>query len=86
MKMPAISDMPRFGVDELLEKPQIDEVVQYVISLSGKQKMPLWRLPGRLCLKKTVRPVTGKKARATAIWVRQTCQMRSGSMVAMLHR
>ncbi len=30
------SEMPKFGADELLEKPQIDQVVQYVISLSGK--------------------------------------------------
>ena len=31
-----ISDMPRFGVDELLEKPQIDEVVQHVLAISGQ--------------------------------------------------
>lgn len=28
------SEMPRFGTDELLERPQIDQVVQYVLSLS----------------------------------------------------
>jgi len=32
-----ISEMPRFGVDELLEKPQIDEVVQHVLAISGQE-------------------------------------------------
>ena len=32
-----LSEMPKFGVDELLEKPQIDEVVQYVRAISGQQ-------------------------------------------------
>lgn len=32
-----ISDMPRFGVDELLEKPQIAEVVQHVLAISGQE-------------------------------------------------
>jgi cytochrome c oxidase cbb3-type subunit III len=31
------SEMPRFGADELLEKAQIDEVVQYVLQLSGQE-------------------------------------------------
>ena len=31
------SEMPRFGADELLEKPQIDEVVQYVLKISGQE-------------------------------------------------
>ncbi|WP_445942029.1 cytochrome-c oxidase, cbb3-type subunit III [Pseudotabrizicola sp. L79] len=31
------SEMPRFGADELLEKPQIDEVVEYVLKLSGQE-------------------------------------------------
>ncbi|MCR8724214.1 cytochrome-c oxidase, cbb3-type subunit III [Frigidibacter sp. ROC022] len=31
------SEMPRFGADGLLEKPQIDEVVQYVLQLSGQE-------------------------------------------------
>ncbi|RGP38215.1 cytochrome-c oxidase, cbb3-type subunit III [Pseudotabrizicola alkalilacus] len=30
------SEMPRFGADELLEKPQIAEVVEYVLKLSGQ--------------------------------------------------
>jgi cytochrome c oxidase cbb3-type subunit 3 len=30
------SEMPRFGADELLERVQIDEVVQYVLQLSGQ--------------------------------------------------
>ena len=30
-----MSDMPRFGVDEFLEKPQITAVADYVLSLSG---------------------------------------------------
>ena len=30
-----ISEMPAFGADELLDKPQIDAVVNYVMSLSG---------------------------------------------------
>ena len=30
-----LSEMPAFGRDELLEKPQIDAVVNYVMSLSG---------------------------------------------------
>ena len=30
------SQMPAFGVDELLEKPQIAEVVEYVLKLSGQ--------------------------------------------------
>lgn len=30
-----MSDMPRFGVDELLDKDQIDAVADYVLSLSG---------------------------------------------------
>ncbi len=30
------SEMPKFGADGLLEKPQIDAVVQHVLSLSGK--------------------------------------------------
>lgn len=29
------SDMPKFGVEELLEKPQINDVAEYVLSLSG---------------------------------------------------
>lgn len=29
------SEMPRFGVDELLERDQIDQVASYVLSLSG---------------------------------------------------
>lgn len=32
-----ISDMPKFGVDELLEKPQIDQVVQHVLAISGQE-------------------------------------------------
>jgi cytochrome c oxidase cbb3-type subunit 3 len=32
-----LSEMPRFGVDELLEKPQIDEVVQHVRAISGQE-------------------------------------------------
>jgi cytochrome c oxidase cbb3-type subunit 3 len=31
-----LSEMPRFGVDELLEKAQIDEVVQHVRAISGQ--------------------------------------------------
>ncbi len=31
------SEMPKFGVDEILEKPQIDEVVEYVLKLSGQE-------------------------------------------------
>ena len=31
-----LSQMPAFGVDELLEKPQINEVVQHVRALSGQ--------------------------------------------------
>lgn len=30
------SEMPRFGVDGLLEKPQINEVVNYVLKISGQ--------------------------------------------------
>ncbi|SPH24873.1 Cbb3-type cytochrome c oxidase subunit CcoP [Defluviimonas aquaemixtae] len=30
------SEMPRFGVDELLEPEQIDQVVQYVLQVSGQ--------------------------------------------------
>ncbi len=30
-----LSDMPRFGVDELLDKDQINDVAEYVLSLSG---------------------------------------------------
>jgi cytochrome c oxidase cbb3-type subunit 3 len=30
-----ISEMPRFGVDEFLDKPQINAVADYVLSLSG---------------------------------------------------
>ena len=30
------SEMPRFGADELLEREQIDQVVQYVLQLSGQ--------------------------------------------------
>lgn len=30
-----VNDMPRFGVDQLLEKAQIDDVAEYVLSLSG---------------------------------------------------
>ncbi|AVW92931.1 cytochrome-c oxidase, cbb3-type subunit III [Celeribacter baekdonensis] len=30
------SEMPRFGADELLEPAQIDQVVEYVLSLSGQ--------------------------------------------------
>ena len=29
--------MPRFGADELLEKPQIEEVVQHVLAISGQE-------------------------------------------------
>jgi cytochrome c oxidase cbb3-type subunit 3 len=32
-----LSDMPRFGADELLEKAQIDEVVQFVRSISNQE-------------------------------------------------
>ena len=32
------SDMPRFGTDELLDKKQIGEVAEYVLSLSGLSK------------------------------------------------
>ena len=31
----AISDMPRFGQDELLEPAQIQDVASYVLSLAG---------------------------------------------------
>jgi cytochrome c oxidase cbb3-type subunit 3 len=31
-----LSEMPKFGVDELLEKPQINEVVQHVLAISGQ--------------------------------------------------
>ena len=31
------SEMPRFGADEILEPAQIDEVVQYVLKLSGQE-------------------------------------------------
>ncbi|MGB3315812.1 MAG: cytochrome-c oxidase, cbb3-type subunit III [Albidovulum sp.] len=31
------SEMPRFGADELLEPEQIDQVVQYVLQLSGQE-------------------------------------------------
>lgn len=31
------SEMPRFGADGLLEAPQIEEVVQYVLKLSGQE-------------------------------------------------
>ena len=31
------SEMPKFGVDGLLEKPQIDQVVEYVLQLSGQE-------------------------------------------------
>jgi cytochrome c oxidase cbb3-type subunit 3 len=31
------SEMPRFGADGILETPQIDEVVQYVLKLSGQE-------------------------------------------------
>ena len=30
------SQMPAFGADEILERPQIDEVVEYVLKLSGQ--------------------------------------------------
>lgn len=30
------SEMPKFGVDGLLEKPQIDQVVQHVLAISGQ--------------------------------------------------
>ena len=30
-----LSDMPKFGVEEILEKAQIDDVANYVLSLSG---------------------------------------------------
>lgn len=32
-----ISEMPRFGADALLEKPQIAEVVQHVLAISGQE-------------------------------------------------
>jgi len=32
-----LSEMPRFGVDGLLERPQIDEVVQHVRAISGQE-------------------------------------------------
>lgn len=31
------SEMPRFGIDELLEKPQISAVVEHVLALSGQE-------------------------------------------------
>lgn len=31
-----LSQMPAFGVDGILEKPQIDQVVQYVLQISGQ--------------------------------------------------
>ena len=31
------SQMPAFGTDELLEQPQIDEVVQHVLAISGQE-------------------------------------------------
>ena len=31
------SEMPRFGADEILDKPQIDEVVQHVLAISGQE-------------------------------------------------
>ncbi len=31
------SEMPKFGADGLLEKPQIDEVVEYVMQISGQE-------------------------------------------------
>ena len=33
-----VSDMPRFGLDELLQKEQIRDTAEYVLSLSGKGK------------------------------------------------
>jgi cytochrome c oxidase cbb3-type subunit III len=32
-----LSEMPRFGADELLDKAQIDEVVQHVLAISGQE-------------------------------------------------
>jgi cytochrome c oxidase cbb3-type subunit 3 len=32
-----VSDMPAFGVDELLERDQINDVAEYVLSLSGNE-------------------------------------------------
>ncbi|QCO56005.1 cytochrome-c oxidase, cbb3-type subunit III [Pseudorhodobacter turbinis] len=32
-----LSDMPRFGADELLEKPEIAQVVQHVLAISGQE-------------------------------------------------
>ncbi len=34
------SQMPRYGVDKLLEEPQIADVAEYVLSLSGKSQEP----------------------------------------------
>ena len=31
------SEMPRFGADEILDKPQIDAVVQHVLAISGQE-------------------------------------------------
>jgi cytochrome c oxidase cbb3-type subunit III len=42
------SEMPRFGVDELLEKEEIDQVVQYVRQISGQEFEANLSEPGAL--------------------------------------
>ena len=35
-----VSDMPKFGLDQVLENAQIDDVTQYVLALSGQDSQP----------------------------------------------
>jgi cytochrome c oxidase cbb3-type subunit 3 len=44
---PRYSEMPKFGVDEMLEPAQIEEVVEYTLQISGQDHDPAMAARGR---------------------------------------
>ena len=60
-----VSQMPAFGRDHVLERPDMENVVAYVLSLSGDaRRRPAMSRPARPCSRRTAPPVTAPTARA----------------------
>ncbi len=59
------SQMPRYGLDKLLDDKQISDTAEYVLSLTGKASdRPPWR-GARRCLPSNAPPATAPTARAS---------------------
>ncbi|WP_050521849.1 cytochrome-c oxidase, cbb3-type subunit III [Pseudorhodobacter wandonensis] len=58
-----ISDMPRFGADELLEKSQIDNVVQFVRSISKQENDPAMAAEGAVVFEENCAACHGEEGK-----------------------